>query len=110
MIWSPPRARSLSSSIAIKAATLLNFTKFVEWPPGSFPGESAPLSICILGADPFGATLDQTVHEEVANGRSLVIQRIGRDLPCRGPVRVLFDLTPGRRTCLRFWLAWGRES
>ena len=38
----------------VKAAFLLNFTKFVDWPAGAFAGSDSPITICILGNDPFG--------------------------------------------------------
>jgi hypothetical protein len=59
----------------LKAIFLFNFTQFVEWPANAFADASAPLIIGVLGDDPFGASLDQTVRGEKANGRSLVIQR-----------------------------------
>lgn len=51
---------------AVKAAYLYNFAKFVEWPPGAFASEEAPLLICIAGDNPFGTALaslsGKTVH------------------------------------------------
>jgi hypothetical protein len=47
-----------SAEYPIKLAFLYNFTKFVEWPPESFPEPSAPLAICIVGRDPFSADLE----------------------------------------------------
>jgi hypothetical protein len=46
-----------------------------------------PFKICILGDDPSGATLDQMVEGELANGRKITIQRI-HELP--KACRVLF--------------------
>jgi hypothetical protein len=62
----------------VKAAFLLNFTKFVEWPSTAFADERSPLTICILGDDPFGPTLDQIVKGEEVNGRSIAVERIRR--------------------------------
>jgi hypothetical protein len=59
----------------VKAAFLLNFTKFIEWPPSSLP-PNAPFSICILGSDPFGRALDRIVDGETVNGRKLAVTRI----------------------------------
>ncbi|HWE53655.1 MAG TPA: YfiR family protein [Bryobacteraceae bacterium] len=73
----------------VKAAFLLNFTKFIEWPPASFGNAGAPLSICILGEDPFGATLDRIAGGEVVNGRSITIERV-LHLPVPASCRVLF--------------------
>jgi hypothetical protein len=62
----------------VKAAFLLNFTKFVQWPASAFADESSPLAICVLGEDPFGNTLNEMVKGEAVNGRELVVQRIRR--------------------------------
>jgi len=91
----------------VKAAFLLNFTKFVEWPPAAFTDEHSPLAICILGEDPFGNALSEIVKGEAVNGREIVIQRIGR-APAPKACQVLFvsrsekevrrllsDLSPG---------------
>jgi hypothetical protein len=69
----------------VKAAFLLNFTKFVEWSPASFPAPEAPIKICILGEDPFGPTLDQLVDGEIVSGRKVMVERVRRPMPasCR---------------------------
>jgi len=38
----------------VKAAFLYNFAKFVEWPPGTFANSNDPITICIVGQNPFG--------------------------------------------------------
>jgi hypothetical protein len=60
----------------VKAAFLLNFTKFIEWPASAFQQADSPISICILGVDPFGSALDQILSGELVNGRRVVAQRI----------------------------------
>ncbi len=68
----------------VKAAFLLNFTKFVEWPPN--PASADPsFNICILGEDPFHGVLDRIAEGEAVNGRRLVVQKIRRVEPrlCR---------------------------
>jgi YfiR/HmsC-like len=62
----------------VKAAFLLNFTKFVEWPASAFEDASSPLTICVLGEDPFDGILDQVTAGETVNGRKVVVQRIRR--------------------------------
>jgi hypothetical protein len=59
----------------VKAAFLLNFAKFVEWPaPGS--SSSLPISLCIVGDDPFGSALDQIIDGETIAQRALAVKRI----------------------------------
>ncbi len=62
----------------VKLAFLYNFTKFVEWPPESFPEPSAPLAICIVGRDPFvppgsrnGIALSESRRSSLSTLRSL---------------------------------------
>ncbi|OOO00854.1 MAG: hypothetical protein USCGTAYLOR_02949 [Chromatiales bacterium USCg_Taylor] len=62
----------------LKAVFLFNFAQFVEWPPQAFADARTPLVIGVLGRDPFGAYLDETVRGERVNNRSLVVQRYGR--------------------------------
>ncbi len=59
----------------IKAAFLYNFTMFIEWPPEAFPSPSAAIKLCVLGEDPFGDDLEQTIRGKLINGRTVVVQR-----------------------------------
>jgi hypothetical protein len=63
----------------VKAAFLLNFTKFIDWPAPATA--DSPFTICIFGEDPFGHVLDRMVRGETVGGRKLVVQRIGRHDP-----------------------------
>ena len=47
-----------------KAAFLYHFTHFVVWPARSLPKSPSPFVIGILGEDPFGTILDQTIQDE----------------------------------------------
>jgi YfiR/HmsC-like len=60
----------------VKAAFLLNFTKFVAWPPDAFADAHSPLSICVLGDDPFRDALNEIVKGEAVSGHALTVQRI----------------------------------
>jgi YfiR/HmsC-like len=59
----------------IKAVFLFNFVQFVEWPASAFANDDAPLVLCVLGADPFGETLDQTIAGESSQRHRLVVRR-----------------------------------
>ena len=69
-----PRGGSLEYQV--KAAYLLNFTRYVEWPARVFDGPDAPVRICVLGRDPFGSVLDATVRGRTSHGRQIIIRRI----------------------------------
>jgi hypothetical protein len=62
------------SEYKIKAAYLYNFAKFVEWPAEVLADPSLPLSICIIGKDPFGKAID-TIKNKTIKGRKLLIRR-----------------------------------
>jgi YfiR/HmsC-like len=73
----------------VKAAFLLNFTKFIEWPPAAFTDSNSPFTVCIMGTDPFGRSLEQIVEGETVNSRKLIVQRIIQGPPPKS-CQVLF--------------------
>ena len=62
----------------VKAVFLFNFAQFVEWPPSAFPQGQTSLVIGVLGQDPFGSYLDDTVRGERVNNRPLTVRRYRR--------------------------------
>lgn len=68
----------VSKEYQVKAVFLFNFSQFVQWPPTTFTRADQPFCIGILGADPFGSFLDETVKGEKVEGHSLVIRRYQR--------------------------------
>ena len=58
-----------------KAAYLYNFGKFVRWPENA-TAEGQPFSICVLGKDPFGKTLDTILDGETWQGKPVAAKRI----------------------------------
>lgn len=74
----PSPAQTTSREYQIKAVFLFNFAQFVEWPPDAFPDAQAPLIIGVLGEDPFGSVLDDTVRGEKIGSHSLLVQRYKR--------------------------------
>lgn len=69
-------AAEAPSEQEVKAAFLLNFTKFIEWPESAFAAADAPFSICIPGKDPVGKSLDEIVAGESAQGHPLTVRRL----------------------------------
>jgi hypothetical protein len=67
-----------SPDYQVKAVFLFNFAQFVDWPSKAFPEPQTPLVIGVLGEDPFGPYLDETVRGEKVNNRPLVVQRFRR--------------------------------
>lgn len=75
LVCNAASTQSDPSEYQVKAAFLFNFTKFVEWPEGSFEDLQAPIVLGILGDDPFGDDLDRIIAGQKVQGRSLVIRR-----------------------------------
>jgi hypothetical protein len=63
------------SEYEIKAAFLLHFSKFVEWPINAFAAPDAPLFICLLGDDPLGPALEEIVRDERVNSHPIAVER-----------------------------------
>jgi hypothetical protein len=81
LVCQPPAMHAQTSvpkEYQVKAACLFNFAQFVEWPAAAFPDADAPIRIGVLGDDPFGAALEETVRGETVRNRKLVIQRSHR--------------------------------
>jgi hypothetical protein len=60
----------------VKAAFLLNFVKFVQWPASAFREPTSPIVVCVLRHNPFGDTLGRIVEGESIGGRPVTIRRI----------------------------------
>lgn len=55
------------SEYQLKAAFLYNFAKFVEWPTNAFVKATSPMVVGVLGENPFGNDLEQTIHGKTVN-------------------------------------------
>jgi len=66
------------SEYQVKAVFLFNFAQFVDWPPEAVADSQAPLTIGVLGENPFGDVLDATVRGERRGARSFVVRRYQR--------------------------------
>lgn len=68
-------AQTSTVEYEVKGAFLLNFAKFVDWPPQAFAGAGDPFTFCIAG-DAFAGALEKVLNAETLNGRRLVVRRI----------------------------------
>jgi hypothetical protein len=79
LLAATPRLRAEEATpveYQVKAAFLLNFAKFIEWPADVFQDEKAQITICILRYDPFGHSLDEILRGKTVNNRQVVARRI----------------------------------
>ena len=77
----PTQAAAPNLEYAVKAAYLYKFIPFVDWPATAFSAPSSPFVICVIGDDPFGAVLTQTVSGQQAHGHPIVIDRAAAFTP-----------------------------
>jgi len=70
----------------VKSAYLYNFGKFVRW-PATQPAEGI-FSICVLGQDPFGSSLD-ALSRQTLDGKSVSVKRITQPEESTG-CRIIF--------------------
>lgn len=61
----------------VKAACIFNFARFVEWPPGSYADDDAPLRICLLDS-PEIATVMEEVHGKQLRDRTVTVEEVTR--------------------------------
>jgi len=69
---SAPAASSLNE-YQIKAAYLLNFARFIEWPDST--GSHGPIIVGVLGANPFGDALESVLNGKSVRGRPFSVRQ-----------------------------------
>ena len=77
------------SEYEVKAVYLFNFAKFVQWPASEPSDETDAFTVCVLGEDPFGRTLDFTLAGETLHGRKTATKRIESTRDAEG-CRIVF--------------------
>lgn len=60
----------------VKAKILRSFASYVEWPETAFDGPDAPFTVCIFGADPFGAEIDEAMAGRLNGERPMEVRRL----------------------------------
>jgi hypothetical protein len=60
----------------VKATYLYNFGRFIEWPGKVAAAQGGSFTVCVLGQDPFGPSLDATLAGETIGGKTVVAKRI----------------------------------
>lgn len=98
-IWSSPARAQTPSEYEMKAVFLYNFAKFVEWPAEASGTPDPAFSICVVGTDPFGASLDQAVRGKSISRRSVTLRRVREAREAR-TCQIAF-ISPSERRRLR---------
>ena len=78
-------AEADSLEYTVKAAYLTKFGIYVEWPGTAFASPTAPLNLCVIGEDPFGAVLDTAAGTQRVDNHPIAVRRVKtvtRDTGC----------------------------
>ena len=78
------------SEYQIKAAFLVNFPRYVDWPSSAFADSNSPVVIAVLGDNKFGGDLDKMVSGKTVNQRSLAVRYVTRVEDVKEPCHILF--------------------
>ncbi len=89
LLASKSAAQTEFKEYQLKAVFLFNFAQFVEWPELAFAGEKSPLTIGIIGEDPFDGMLDDVVRGEHAGQRPILVRRF-KKIEEMGECQILF--------------------
>ncbi|MHB8638599.1 MAG: YfiR family protein [Candidatus Acidiferrales bacterium] len=84
-----PAPIPIPANYRTEAEDLGHFAEFVEWPAVRDQAASRTINFCILGRDPFGAALEQSILGHPIGNRSAAIVR-GKRLQDLGECDVLF--------------------
>lgn len=60
----------------LKAAFLLNFADYVEWPPAAGLGPASPLRMCTVGSDRLAARIDRLLRARALSKRPVISHRM----------------------------------
>jgi hypothetical protein len=104
---STPEAAQAVAEPALKAAFLLNFTKFTEWPEDEL-APAAPMVLCIADAG-VAAALDGLVGGRSVNQHALALRRVKPEESAHG-CAVLYTSKLDERRTLQLVAALGTAS
>jgi len=98
------------SEYEVKAGFIYNIAKFIEWPRDTFLDAKKPITLCIVGTNPFGAALDTIANKTVQN-RTLLIKHMRKTNDLRtchmlfvsasekGNLSQILEMLAGASTC-----------
>ncbi len=78
-------AQDPALEFAVKATYVYKFADYVEWPAGTFAMATDPLVLCVVGADPVSALIDEAADARRAGDRPVVVRHVppaARDAGC----------------------------
>ena len=97
----PAQGAGVISEAQVKARYLELFARYVEWPGAGRPNDA--LVVGVLGHDPFGSALEAAFARQIANGRPVVVRRVGSSAEAQACDLVFISKEEARRQAV--WLA-----
>jgi hypothetical protein len=95
-----PRARPAEEvqlpEYQVKAALLLNFVRYTDWPATAFADARSPYVVAVTGRDPFGKDLEKAFEGKTNKGRAFVLKRVSNEQEMRA-CHLLFVSSSERR-------------
>ena len=80
----------------VKAALLLNFVRYSDWPATAFANPGSPYVVGVAGRDPFGKDLEKAFERKTVKGRPVVLKRVSGEQEMRA-CHLLFVSSSERR-------------
>ena len=69
----------VAAEYKVKAVFLINFAKFIDWPPEALGDASSEIIIGIIGDDPFKEVIEDVAKKSKVHNRDLVIKRFNNE-------------------------------
>ena len=69
-----PATAASPDEYTLKVAYLYNFTRYITWPDDAWATAEQDFVIGVIGANPFGTTLDQLAEKRLAQQRPIAIR------------------------------------
>lgn len=80
----------------VKAALLLNFVRYTDWPAAAFADARSPYVVGVVGRDPFGKDLEKAFESKTNKSRTFVLKRVSSEQEMRA-CHLLFISSSERR-------------
>ncbi|HUI07785.1 MAG TPA: YfiR family protein [Verrucomicrobiae bacterium] len=82
----------------VKAAFLINFPKYVDWPANAFAETNSPIVVAVFGETSLDGDLQRMIKGKVIMGHPLVFKRVTTEEECASGCQILFiDAAAARR-------------
>jgi len=91
-----------NSEYRVKLAFLYNFAQFVQWPVDAFPQPAAPLTICVVGENPFDGEIEQSLRGRTIGGHPLKLIRLSPEMNPRS-CQMIFVRAGEMKSAARFF-------